>query len=166
MTLKTLLRTSCFAFLVFGSGPVCAQSKPDEGRPTVEHAQIQATIDANNAAVSAKDMNGILATYETSATMVGPRGAVSEGVAALREAFAQFLAADPKITVTNSQIVRSHDIALHSYTWSMSGKMPNGQAFQQNGLSVIVLRRQPDGRWLIVIDDPFADALLKGPQGG
>jgi ketosteroid isomerase-like protein len=27
-------------------------------------------------------------------------------------------------------------------------------------LSIAVLRRQADGRWLMVIDDPYGDALL------
>jgi ketosteroid isomerase-like protein len=82
------------------------------------------------------------------------------GTPALREAFKQFLALDPKIAVTKQEVFQAGDIALHSYTWKMSGKAPDGSPVEQGGLSVIVLRKQPDGRWLMVIDNPFGDRLL------
>lgn len=36
------------------------------------------------------------------------------------------------------------------------------RVIEQNGFSVVVLRRQADGRWLMVIDNPFGDHLVKG----
>jgi hypothetical protein len=32
------------------------------------------------------------------------------------------------------------------------------------GLSVAVLRRQPDGSWVMVIDNPYGDAVLQPSQ--
>ena len=43
------------------------------------------------------------------------------GTPALREAFMQFIAIDPKITVTSHEVIQADDIALHSSTWKMSG---------------------------------------------
>jgi hypothetical protein len=43
----------------------------------------------------------------------------------------------------------------------MTGTAPDGSAIEQGGLSVALLRRQPDGRWLMVVDDPFGDELLR-----
>ena len=126
----------------------------------MEHAQIQSTIDTNNSAVSAGDMEGILATFEVNGVLVGQPGMPVMGTPALREAFKQFMAIDPKITVTNHEVIQADDIALHSSTWKMSGKAPDGSPVEQNGFSVVVLRKQPDGRWLMVIDNPFGDHLL------
>jgi uncharacterized protein (TIGR02246 family) len=127
----------------------------------MEHAQIQSTIDTNNAAVAAGDMNAILATFEPSAVMAAQPGINVTGTAALRGAFNQFLAISPKITVTSQETIQAGDIALHSYTWKMSGKTPDGSPVEQSGFSSVVLRKQADGRWLMVIDNPFGDRLLK-----
>ncbi len=130
----------------------------------MEHTQIQHTIDTNNAAVAALDMDGILATYEPSATLVGQPGMPpSVGTLALRAAFTQFLGLNPKITIVNQDVIQSSDVALHTYTWTMSGKTPDGHAVEQSGFSIVVLRKQPDGRWLMAIDNPFGDQLL--PKG-
>jgi ketosteroid isomerase-like protein len=41
----------------------------------------------------------------------------------------------------------------------MAGTAPDGSAVTASGLSVAVLRRQPEGRWLMVIDHPFGDSI-------
>lgn len=160
MTSRTILQLTCFAFLLFGTQPIHAQSQADQGKQAMEHGQIQSTIDTNNSAVSARDIEGILATYEPNAVLVGQPGMPVMGTPALREAFKQFLALDPKITITSHEVIQADDIALHFNTWKMSGKAPDGKPVEQSGFSVVVLRKQPDGRWLMVIDNPFGDSLL------
>jgi ketosteroid isomerase-like protein len=93
--------------------------------------------------------------------MMGQPGMLATGTQALREAFSQFLALKPKITIVNQDVIQADDIALHSYTWKMSGKTPDGNPVEQSGFSVVVLRKQKDGRWLMVIDNPFGDYLLR-----
>jgi uncharacterized protein (TIGR02246 family) len=159
MHFKTLLRLTCLATLLLGQPQTFAQEQ--QGTQAVDHTQIQTTIDTNNKAVAAGDMEAILATFEATATMVAQPGMTVSGTPALREAFKQFLAINPHITVINQDLVQSGDIALHSYTWKMNGKTPDGHPVEQSGFSLVVLRKQPDGKWLMVIDNPFGDALLK-----
>jgi uncharacterized protein (TIGR02246 family) len=159
MTSRTLPRLTLLALLLVGAQQVHAQS--DQGNQTMEHAQIQSTIDANNAAVAAGDMNAILATFEPNAVMAAQPGMNVAGTEALREAFKQFLFLNPKISIVSQETIQAGDIALHSYTWKMAGKAPDGAAVEQSGFSTLVLRKQADGRWLMVIDNPFGDRLLK-----
>jgi uncharacterized protein (TIGR02246 family) len=126
----------------------------------MDNAQIQDTIDSNNKAVAEGNIAAILSTYEAKATMVPQPGTLVSGTDALREAFKQFTAIHPKIKVIKQDLVQSQDIALHTYTWTMTGKTPDGHPVEQNGFSIIVLRKQADGKWQIVIDNPFGDALL------
>lgn len=160
MTSKSFQKLICLAALLLGAHPVFAQSQNQDNQ-TMEHAQIQATIDTNNAAVAAGDLEGALATFEPNAVMAAQPGMHAMGTPALREAFKQFMAIKPKITVTSQDVIQADDIALHSYTWNMSGKTPDGSPIEQSGFSVVVLRKQKDGRWLMVIDNPFGDQLLK-----
>jgi ketosteroid isomerase-like protein len=71
------------------------------------------------------------------------------------------MAIEPQITVTAHDVVQADDIAVHSSTWTMAGRTPDGHPIEQSGFSVVVLRRQADGRWLMVIDNPFGDLLLR-----
>jgi uncharacterized protein (TIGR02246 family) len=127
----------------------------------MQHTQIQSTIDTNNKAVMAADMDAILATYEPEALMVAQPGMTAIGTQALRGAFQHFLALKPNITVIKQESFQTGDIALHTYSWRMNGKTPDGHPIEQSGLSIIVLRKQKDGTWRMVIDNPFGDAVLK-----
>jgi uncharacterized protein (TIGR02246 family) len=155
-----LLRLIRPAILALGALAILSPLHADQGKNAVDHAQIKATIDANNAAVDAKNMEGILATFAADAVMAGPGGTLSEGKPALREAFQQFLAINPKVTVGKSELIQAGNLALYSYSWTISGKTPDGHPVEQGGLTTVVLRKQPDGQWLMVIDNPFADRLL------
>lgn len=127
----------------------------------MEHDQINATILANNAAVAAGDIDAVLATFEPDGLLVGQPGTTARGHPALREAFRGFMAIKPQITVTAHEVLQAGDIALHSCTWRMTGTAPDGSAIEQDGFSTVVLRKQPDGRWLMVIDNPFGNHLLQ-----
>jgi uncharacterized protein (TIGR02246 family) len=146
----------CLAALLLGTAPIHAQENQ-----AMDHTQIQATTDANNAAVGRGDIEGALAAFEPNAVMVAQPGMHASGTAALREAFKQFIGMNPKITVTAQDVIQAGDIALHSYTWDMKAKAPDGSPINQSGFSTVVLRKQKDGQWLMVIDNPFGDALLK-----
>jgi len=151
----------CLAVFPLGTQSIYAQSQNSQGSQSMEHDQIHSIIETNNSAVSAGDMEGILATFEPNGVLVGQPGMPAMGTPALREAFKQFIAINPKITVTSHEVIQADDIALHSSTWKMSGKAPDGTPVEQSGFSVVVLRKQPDGRWLMVIDNPFGDHLVR-----
>ena len=107
------------------------------------------------------DIPGILATYEPAAVVVGEPGKPAAGEAALRALFAGFIALKPQFTYSGHDVVVAGDLALHLAPWHMTGVTPDGTQIEQKGLSVAVLRRQVDGRWLMVVDQPHGDALLR-----
>jgi len=67
-----------------------------------------------------------------------------------------FLAAHPVIHVQPTAAFQSIDgVARTHGKWTMKGTGPDGNPFEMAG-GAEVLRRQPDGRWLYVVDNPFA----------
>ena len=68
--------------------------------------------------------------------------------------------------VDGHEVISAGDIALHLTPWKMTGVAPDGSPINGAGLSVAVLRRQPDGKWLMVIDNPFGDAILHAKERG
>lgn len=125
-----------------------------------ETTRIQATIDTMTSALAAHDVDTILRTYEPGAVVVGTPEQPTSGAAALRALFEGFVATDPKLSFSGHSIIQAGDIALHLSPWSMTGTAPDGSAIRDGGLSVAVLRRQIDGRWLMVIDEPHGDGLM------
>lgn len=109
------------------------------------------------------DIDAIMRTYETGAVVVGEPGVPVSGAPALRAMFAGFVAAKARFSFLGHEVIVAGDLALHLTPWRMTGVAPNGDPIEASGLSVAVLRRQPDDRWLLVIDNPYGDELLKQP---
>jgi uncharacterized protein (TIGR02246 family) len=122
--------------------------------------EILSTIDAMTNAFHEGDIDGIMQTYEPGAVVVGEPGTPISGTSALRAMFAGFIAAKAHFTFLGHEVIQAEDVALHLTPWRMAGVAPDGKAVAASGLSVAVLRRQADGRWLMAIDNPYGDALL------
>ena len=105
--------------------------------------------------LSTGDIDGIMAMYEPSACLVPEPGQVLQGAAAIREGIAGFIAMKPTMNVESETVVQADDVAIVYTKWSLSGTGPDGGAVNMNGQATDVMRRQPDGTWLCVIDNPF-----------
>jgi uncharacterized protein (TIGR02246 family) len=127
-------------------------------------ARILSTIAAMTEAFHKGDIDGIMQTYEPGAVVVGEPGRPVSGTPALRAMFAEFIAAKAHFTFLGHEVIAADDIALHLTPWRMAGVAPDGKGIEAHGLSVAVLRRQADGRWLMIIDHPYGDALLNQPS--
>jgi len=108
--------------------------------------------------VNARDLEGLLALYEDEATFVGPDGESACGSDAIREHLEGLLAMAPQITPTTGSVVIAGDVAMMSSGWRMSLGVSDGEPKQLEGSSTEVARRQPDGGWRYVIDNPVLAA--------
>jgi uncharacterized protein (TIGR02246 family) len=99
----------------------------------------------------------LLNLYEPDATMIPQAGQMARGKGQIREALEFFLATRGTIGIETTAAVETADgIGLTCSKWTINGTGFDGQAFEMTGLATAVLRRQPDGRWLYVIESPFA----------
>jgi uncharacterized protein (TIGR02246 family) len=100
-------------------------------------------------AFNAGDLDGLMALYEGDARMVGMDGAVLEGTAAIRANWEALLSFKGQMSLTTRYAIEMGDIALLSndYTVAVGGDSLSGATAE-------VVRRQPDGGWLYIIDHP------------
>ena len=103
--------------------------------------------------LTAGDVDSALALYEPDAAFVVSPGTVATGKDAIRKVLADIVAMKPTITI-EVEAVESGDISLLYGSWSLTGTNPDGSAANTTGHSREVARRQPNGDWLFVIDDP------------
>jgi ketosteroid isomerase-like protein len=93
---------------------------------------------------NAKDADGIAALYEEGAVMAYPPGSQTTGRAAIRELWAKVLPEMPRFAPEDPlPALVSGDIALTA-TVAKDGAGARAQ----------VVRRQPDGSWLRLLDQP------------
>jgi ketosteroid isomerase-like protein len=132
-----------------------------------QKSQILSTINEMVTAFHNGDIPAILRTYEPGAAVVGTPGSPVTDRSALESMFAGFIAAKARFTFDGHEVIEAGDLAVHVTPWKMTGTGPDGGPIAASGLSIAVLRRQPDGRWLMVIDNPFGDAVLgaRAPVG-
>jgi ketosteroid isomerase-like protein len=92
---------------------------------------------------NAGDVEGLVALYEPGAVLAVSPERVATGHAEIRAVYAELLAGRPVFTSAGQQpVTRNGDLAL------TSTRLPGG------GATVEVARRQPDGSWRWVIDQP------------
>ncbi len=82
-------------------------------------------------------------------------GQVVTGTRAIREALSGFLALKPKFESEFKKAFQVGEIALLFSDWTLSATDPDGNAIEMAGRTTDVARRQSDGSWLFVIDDPY-----------
>jgi uncharacterized protein (TIGR02246 family) len=104
--------------------------------------------------LNAHDLDGLVGLYEPTATFEPQPGTVVTGRDAIERSLAELLALRPTITAEIAQVLTADDLALVVNVWQLVGTAPDGTPVHQSGRSADVVRRQPDGRWLVAIDKP------------
>jgi uncharacterized protein (TIGR02246 family) len=106
--------------------------------------------------MNAGDVEAVVALYEADATLSPQPGQTVTGTAAIREAIRGFVAMKPRFTATAKPTMRSGDVALAGLAWKLQATGPDGKPLEMNGHSAEIVRRQPDGAWKFVVDNPWA----------
>lgn len=107
-----------------------------------------------------RDVNAALALYQPDGMLVVEPGKMASGPDALREAIQGFIALKPTLSTESCEVFEAGDVALYCSRWRLNGTDTEGNVVEQAGESTDVLRRTPDGTWLIAIDNPWGSATL------
>ncbi len=100
------------------------------------------------AAMNARDADAFAAVFEPNGTMIAPpHGEVVRGRTAIRASVEPMLGNTAEIEVVGK--LEADGLALTHARWQLG---------EMSGYGTIVSRRQPDGGWLIVLDNPLSFA--------
>lgn len=101
------------------------------------------------------DVEALIALYEPNAVLV-VAGKVIRGRESIRKALDGFLASRGRMTLETSAVVESQEgLAVLHGRWTIEPPTGVGVEVATRGLSTEVVRKQPDGTWLFVIDNPY-----------
>ena len=99
------------------------------------------------------DLEAIVALYEPGAVLAGV-GGPAQGTGAIRERYRHALATHPSIDVQTLSVNVAGDLAMLHGKWILQATRPDGTEIRMEGRNTETARRQQDGRWLFLIDNP------------
>jgi len=105
--------------------------------------------------INAGDVEGVVALYEPAGVLLMEASEPARGTAAIRAAIAQFAAVKPKLRMAIQKVVHGGgDVAVIYNDWTLTMTGPDGKTAEDRGKATEIVRRQADGTWLFVVDDP------------
>ena len=104
---------------------------------------------------AAGDIDGLMELYEEDAVFTNAQGAHG-GSEAVRAVLGGYLSSGASIAMNESVAFEAGDLALVHWSWTMD--FPDGRVAE--GATAEVLRRQEDGSWKFIIDNPDGPALI------
>jgi len=110
-------------------------------------------------AFNAGDVGSLTALYEPSAVLVvGGKKVV--GHENIRVAFKSLVAERGRMTLETRDIIESPEgLAVLHGSWIVEPPPGIGDAVATQGVSTEVVRKQADGTWLFVIDNPYTPVI-------
>ena len=123
------------------------------GRGTPEQL-LESIVDGINSG----NLEGLLTLYEDQAAFAAQPGTLAHGLEGIGGALAGFIAMKGILDLKVTRVLEASGLALVTGVWTFDGTGPDGQPVTLTGQNADVLRRQPDGSWRFVIDNPWGTA--------
>jgi uncharacterized protein (TIGR02246 family) len=105
--------------------------------------------------INTGNLDALMPLYESNAAFAAQPGNLAKGLAGVREALTGFIAMKGKLDLKVTRVLEAGGLALVIGVWSFTGTGPDGQPVKLASKSADVLRRQADGSWCFVIDNPW-----------
>ena len=97
----------------------------------------------------------LLSLYEPNAAFATRPGNLAHGLGDICNALDGFVALNGKLDLAVNRVLQVGDLALVVGNWSFTGTGPDGAPVKLAAKNADVLRRQADGSWRFVIDNPW-----------
>jgi uncharacterized protein (TIGR02246 family) len=105
--------------------------------------------------INTGNLDALMALYEPEAAFAAQPGSLIHGLAGVREGLTGFIAMKGTLNLKVTRVLEASDLALVTTIWSFTGTGADGEPVKLAAKSADVLRRQADGSWRFVIDNPW-----------
>ena len=105
--------------------------------------------------INSGDLDSLMPLYEGDAAFATQPGALAPGAPGIRDALSGFIAMKGTLDLEVTRVLEVDDLALVIGVWTFDGTGPDGEPVRLAAKNADVLRRQTDGSWRFVIDNPW-----------
>jgi ketosteroid isomerase-like protein len=109
------------------------------------------------------DLEAVLSFYEDAAVVITEPGKAARGTAELRSFFAWAMQSGSRAEQLRTQVIEADGVALFLSRWTLHSQGVGAEVTAQTFIATTVFRKQPDGGWKALIDNPFGPLIL-GPE--
>lgn len=99
--------------------------------------------------------NFLMTLYEKDVCIASKPGQVVKDLEGIRRTLQDFIGKGAKLEARVKRVLQAGNLALLITEWSLNGTEPDGRIFDLTGRGTVVLRRQSDDTWLMVIENPW-----------
>jgi uncharacterized protein (TIGR02246 family) len=124
----------------------------ERGPSTATPEQVLASIVAG---INSGDLESLMPLYESTAAFVPEPGSLAHGASGISESLNGFISMNGTLDLEVTRVLEVDDLALVIGVWSFEGTGPDGEPVRLAANNADVLRRQADGSWRFVIDNPW-----------
>ena len=119
---------------------------------TATPEQVLATVVSG---INSGDLESLMPLYESEAAFATEPGSLAHGAPGVSEALTGFISMNGELDLDVTRVLEADDLALVIGVWSFNGTGPDGEPVRLASRNADVLRRQSDGTWRFVIDNPW-----------
>ena len=105
--------------------------------------------------INSGELDSLMPLYESDAAFVPQPGVLAHGAPGVSEALTGFISMSGELDLEVTRVLEVDDLALVIGVWSFDGTGPDGEPVHLEAKNADVLRRQEDGTWRFVIDNPW-----------
>lgn len=107
------------------------------------------------------DLETVLSFYEEGAAVIASLPLrVIQGTAGLRDFFSQSMRSGLIAKQIKTRVIEAEGVALFLSLWSLAPRNPDSTEPARTFHATSVFRRQPDGSWKLLIDNPLGSLIL------
>jgi ketosteroid isomerase-like protein len=109
------------------------------------------------------DLGAVLSFYEEAAVVITEPGNAARGPEELTSFFVRAMQSGASAKQLKTQVIEADGVALFLSRWTLHVKDAPAGVAARTFTATTVFRKQPDGGWKILIDNPFGPSIL-GPE--
>lgn len=102
------------------------------------------------------DLKGALSCFDPEATYIERDGQEIKGLGNIEKALESICLWKPEIKGIKQRVTIVGDLAMWMDKYHVKAKMPNGDPMEMEGVTACIMKRNIDGTWLWLVDNPFA----------
>lgn len=106
------------------------------------------------------DLQGALSCFDKEATYIERDGQEIKGLDNIEKSMEHLCTWRPEIKGNNHKVTIVGDHAIWVDKWSLKATMPDGNPVEMTGATSCMMKKNSNGIWLWLVDNPFAADFL------